>query len=446
MKWLNEKFTLAEYQQHSIENSVLLVSDEKLNWIRVSPAMADLLHQVDGLTFKEIYQELQRVDLIDQRLIIPFLSKLAKKNEHNFDFEKKSVFFLVTKRCNLSCPMCYVNAQQQNEVDKEVTLEEIERIFGELSEMEFTSITLSGGEPLLRKDIQEILLLARKYFGYVGLNTNGTLLSEEMALFLTDQRIGIMISLEGADREINDAVRGKGTQKKIMKAIQTLKDLGHKELSISMTLTSVTQEQVAPIAELCLKLDVPIQFGIFVETGRGKCNESTLAVSPEDLIRSYIDSTETEAKHRSGSYELPHFLNRCKTFCGAIYSIVNIMADGDVYPCPNLIEPEWKMGNIREQSLETIIAESPITKKISERIVQNVSECKDCSIRLICGGGCMANAYFKTENIFDCDPLCGFYKPMITAYLNNWDMARTDVENIHEIVNYFKGVYEYGTV
>lgn len=435
MKWLKQKLDISKFDFYTLGENALLVSNEKIAWSRVSQKIADLIKSMDGCTLQDIYVRIKNSGLMEQGDALALLKKLSGKDiEGNiYNYRVKKIFFLVTKRCNLNCLTCYVNATGDKAED-EMSLTEIESVFGKLKKEGFKSITISGGEPLLRKDIKDIAKLAAANFDTVSINTNGTLVTRELVEFFKENRIHVMIGLEGVENEINDKIRGKGTLLKIIEAIKHFKEAGHKDVSVSMTVTNLNKSNITQVYDLCIKFGIPVNYGIFVETGRGLCNGSVLRMTPESMVTSFIDELECEIHNQNPTTTIPDFLTKCSTYCGAIYSIVNIMANGDIYPCPNLIDERWKMGNIKEQELNDIINNSPVTGEITCRDVRTVKGCKDCAVRFVCAGGCMANAYFRSGDINDLDPLCMFYKTIFTSYLKNWSLERTDTDNVTEVI------------
>jgi len=95
-----------------------------------------------------------------------------KKHEENSQ-GLKNIWIKVTNKCNLKCPYCYADSKKEENNNFELTVVEIEKIFEEVSQMGLEKIVITGGEPLLRKDIVDILKIAKKY-AQVQLLTNGT--------------------------------------------------------------------------------------------------------------------------------------------------------------------------------------------------------------------------------------------------------------------------------
>lgn len=126
-----------------------------------------------------------------------------------------TVIFNVTDRCNLQCDYCYADYyQRENEI---LSLKDIMQIIDELSNMGCKRISLGGGEPLLRKDIGDIVgYIKRKRMDCV-INTNGILVPKKIDLIKDID--SLCLSLDG-DEDAHDSYRGKGTFRKTIEAIE----------------------------------------------------------------------------------------------------------------------------------------------------------------------------------------------------------------------------------
>ncbi|MDO5556025.1 MAG: radical SAM protein [Clostridia bacterium] len=124
----------------------------------------------------------------------------------------------ITHMCNLRCKHCYAAAGKIGE--KEFSLEEIKSIVDELDKLGTILIALAGGEPLMRKDICEIISYIKGKGIEIFLNTNGTLITEEKLLKLLEAGLThIEISVDGLEKE-HDFIRGEGSFQKVLKTIE----------------------------------------------------------------------------------------------------------------------------------------------------------------------------------------------------------------------------------
>ncbi len=143
-----------------------------------------------------------------------------------------NLLFSVTERCNMKCSGCWAAEYDKNE---DLPLELMNRVVRELKEMQAHIVTLTGGEPFLRRDIFDLFRAHPDVFFQVF--TNGTLITEEVADELKQvANVAPMLSINGFEEE-NDALRGKGSFRAVNEAFRVLKDRGIL-FGVSLTATS----------------------------------------------------------------------------------------------------------------------------------------------------------------------------------------------------------------
>lgn len=125
--------------------------------------------------------------------------------------------FELTSRCNLNCSFCFGVKET-----KELGLNDAKKIIKKLKSWDFRHIVLSGGEPLLRDDIKEIITFSKKLGLRTALSTNGILLSEEKIKEFKDYLDWICLPLDGPTEEINSLMRTRGHFSKIIEILKIL--------------------------------------------------------------------------------------------------------------------------------------------------------------------------------------------------------------------------------
>lgn len=132
------------------------------------------------------------------------------------------VYFSLTNRCSLRCLMCDIPKNTGRQED-ELTTEEAKKIILQIKELGVRHLILSGGEPLLREDLMELIRFSRKIgISWVDIITNGTLCSDEVAQALISSGLNhVTISLDGVSG-VNDVIRGEGSFAKSAEAIDRL--------------------------------------------------------------------------------------------------------------------------------------------------------------------------------------------------------------------------------
>ncbi len=163
------------------------------------------------------------------------------------------VYFCLTNRCNLKCKMCNISTIPGEDAG-ELSTEECEKIIDQIVDLKIDHLVFSGGEPLLREDIFDLVNYAvNKNIKIVGLITNGLLINEEAAKRLIN--IGanqITISIDGLE-ETNDFMRGKGSFQKAIQAvgfINKYKNNNLPTLGINFTITNYNIDQILPVIGL----------------------------------------------------------------------------------------------------------------------------------------------------------------------------------------------------
>lgn len=301
----------------------------------------------------------------------------------------KEIVISVTNRCNLSCAMCEIPKQDF----QELSTEEAHTLIADAANLNPNSIVFSGGEPLLRKDIFDLISFTNSLKINTCLTSNGVLIDDELAKQLYFSGIGIVnISIEGPE-EVHDFLRGKGS---FQKAISALKSLSrHKiETTIASLVCRHNYDSLAYVMELAHQYGVTtVKFQPFSEIFLVEKNKSKDFFVPQDDFIKLKDSME-KIKGLSNKYRIatnpyryldaiPFYLcrmgnNQWRNKCLAIWHSCPISADGSVYLC--WVLSKNILGNIKGNKLSEIW-NSPKHEKWRNGIIK-----KGCS-------GCLMSCY-----------------------------------------------------
>lgn len=325
----------------------------------------------------------------------------------------------VTHRCNLHCPTCYASDFLLTGPDV-LRFDDLRRVMESAADTGYTRLTLSGGEPLLRRDLAAILELGRRRFQWISLTTNGTALTPRRAAELVGRVDHLNVSVDGIDAKTHDAIRGAGAFDRVMTGLRTLLAAGFpaQRISLSPTVTSVNHRNLDRMVDLAAELGTDVAFGFFLPTGRGLCNRDRFTLDPREMVRLFERAAARRREHirlgspTHGKEDSEVAFTQVSTDC-SIGSILTVQADGSVFPCPNLIQPEHRLGNVRElddEKLSHLLAAQNGKEPYACRVVDRVPGCRSCDARYFCGGGCMANAFMVTGDIMGRDPYCAFYR------------------------------------
>ncbi|MDH3254123.1 MAG: radical SAM protein [Acidobacteriota bacterium] len=339
----------------------------------------------------------------------------------------------LTYRCNLACEHCYLDAggkpsglpvvtdsafSDRSELDTEGCF----RVVDEIASLAPEALTiLTGGEPLLRRDILEIIRYAHSRELWVVVGTNGVLVTESLAGTLAEAGVrGMALSLDSLDPEIHDGFRR--VRGAFSNTVEGAKVLTKNDLSfiIQTTVGTHNQDQLEAIADFAheelgakvwnLYFLVPSGRGAFVSDLTTDQYDEVL-VSVLGLQKKYRDRMLVNAKCA------PHYLRSVladdpsspfvKSFsggaggCPAGTQYLGIRPNGDVTPCPYL--PLFG-GNLEVDNLRKVWNDSAVFRTIRQRDELG-GRCGDCELSSHCGG-CRARAYGMTGELLAADPLC----------------------------------------
>jgi radical SAM protein with 4Fe4S-binding SPASM domain len=315
----------------------------------------------------------------------------------------------VTRKCNLKCSHCYINAAKE-ELRDELTTAEGKRLMDQISEVSRPLLILSGGEPLLRPDIYELIRYGTGKGFRMGLGSNGSLLDRAVAEKLKEAGVKtVSISLDSSVPEKHDDFRGvKDSWQKAIQAIKALKQNGVL-VQVNTTVTQQNYSEIDEIMSLTEKLGVE-NFHLFflVPTGRGTKLADISSAMYEDMIKSTFAKT---ARHKLNVRPscAPQFMRIAKDMnldmrqwvrgCLAGLYYCRVYPNGDVTPCPYL---PIKLGNTRENTFGEIWFNSPVMKDFRD-FDKLKGKCGTCGYKRTCGG-CRARAYGLSSEFID---FCG---------------------------------------
>lgn len=317
-----------------------------------------------------------------------------------------------TKRCNLYCKHCYRESDGQPQ-ENELTLEEGYKLIDEIKATgRFKILILSGGEPLLRDDL-ELLASHAKSRGLIPvLGTNGTLMTTARAKSLKSAGVAaVAVSIDSVDANKHDQFRQTpGAFEKAVQGIKNAKAAGMR-IQINPTLTRNNVEELESLVQLSLELGAGAMHPFFlVEAGRGKCIIDN-ALSNE----AYFEALEQVMKlQKQYDIELkptcaPQFMSLAKRMdipmrftrgCLAGIAYCCILPDGRVDVCPYL---PIEAGNVRTKPFNEIWSDSEVFKALRD-VSQYEGHCGSCRDHNICGG-CRARAFFQNGHYLKEDPM-----------------------------------------
>jgi putative heme d1 biosynthesis radical SAM protein NirJ2 len=316
-----------------------------------------------------------------------------------------------TNACDLNCPHCYRDAGKA--APNELTTSEAKALLKQISEAGFKIMIFSGGEPLLREDIFELVEYAtgqglRPVFG-----TNGILLTRETVQRLRDSgAVAMGISLDSIDPEKHDSFRGMpGGFDKTLNGMENCREMGLR-FQMHTTVMDWNYNEIEQVTDLAVELGASAHHIFFlVPTGRAAHLASGImnAKKYEDLLARIMD------KQKEIPIELkptcaPQFMRIAKQkgikmrftrgcIAGITYCLIG--PTGDVQPCAYL---NMNLGNVRERPFTEIWQNSPVFERL--RAMSYTGACGICEYKDICGGCRARAAYYHKGDYMASEPWC----------------------------------------
>ncbi len=318
----------------------------------------------------------------------------------------------ITRRCNLSCPHCYTAASRAP--SRELSADECRRVVDSLVAMRTEVIGWTGGEPLLRDDLEEISAYARDRGIRSGVTTNGLLLDERRVGSLRDAGVEtIQISLDGSSPERNRRMRGATLAQfgRILDGARISRRAGMR-LHLAMVLGAKNLDDAPDYLRLARDEGVDsVRFCGFVPVGRGRRTKVVERLDfgrDLDRLREFVAAASAAAPPRVlfdpafGPLPPDWTFHRCMAGVETFY----ISSTGDVYPCTSLLHPRFVVGNLVERSLEDLWNDPAMTFVASLSRNDLASPCGDCPRLAACHGACRGITFARTGDLRAAFPAC----------------------------------------
>lgn len=307
----------------------------------------------------------------------------------------------LTNRCNLRCNHCCMEAVSVNKSD-DLSTDEWKGIIDKLVGMDLDYVTMTGGEPLIRKDLFEIAEYAKlKLKVPLQLMSNATMIHADNADRLLDLFDDFSFSLDGADEESCSAVRGRGVFQMALNGIEIMKQKGMEHFSLSFTKVKQNEKYVDSFIRLAEELGAIPMIRNFDVVGRAK---EHLELLPKDIDEQFCPVI-SEPSGPDGHY-YPESMPMCVS-CTAADNKMCIAHDGSIYPCQILIYPEFLICNAKD--IDSIVEFWNNGKQYSTEGYKNFAEvhtahsssCKDCPVRLFCDNCILYTYLMKNRDNFE---------------------------------------------
>ena len=357
---------------------------------------------------------------------IPSNSKLSIF-EKAFEFPLDGLSIALTTRCNFSCRYCYVEKTKPTDLPKEKYLNLINEAVNDLG---IVQVGLTGGEPLLIKDLPYLIEHTSKLGCKVTVLTNGYLLTKDYLHTLKDAGLyRLAISFDSDTPEIFDYLTNvPSSYKVVLDNISYAASIGMRINAGVVLLKGIndSKENLTNITDRLTKVGVEsISYTNLFPFGKAS-NMKEYVLEPEKLVELsdafYTNKMSIENCH--GKLDLDIFethkkyINQRDLYKGDICDlgkgVLHILPDSRITPCPSF--PNLIIGYIGKDKLSYLWSNSDILKILRKFNPSEVSECSTCQMLDWCNGGCRARAFYDTGNLNSPDRwACALYKNFIES-------------------------------
>jgi len=327
-----------------------------------------------------------------------------------------ALYFYMTEGCNLACQHCYLAPKFDEDGSKYPVMDVniFKNILEEAKSLGMQNVKLTGGEPLMHPKIYEILNVLKEFDIPVWMETNGLLCDEKLAQAMAySPNAFVSVSLDGSTAEVHDKIRG--VHGAFDRSVQGIKNLLKKGINTQIIFSIMRENvhQYEEIITLAESLGVrSLKFNIVQPTERGLAlHESQRDVTIEEYIKigkhiegELLDSTSINLyyDHPIAFRPLHRLMDPDKSggTCG-IKTILGVLADGTYALCGigTSIE-EMNFGKAGIDSLASVWKENDIINSIRYDLPKGFTGiCSKCMMRDQCMGACIAQNYYRTQDI-----------------------------------------------
>lgn len=312
----------------------------------------------------------------------------------------------VDNACNLKCKHCYESdVSHPPDRASQLTFDEYRTLFDELKALGVLVVTFSGGEPFLRRDLLDLVDLARQKRFAVRIYTSGTLINAAKADRIAAANVSeVQISLYSADAEVHDAfTQVPGSWARSVEALRLLNARGVKTV-LKATVMRLNIDALPAIKTLAHSLGARCELDPLLHP-KMDGDESPLEqlVPPDELARKFFDQPQLVQVMKghdlddvctgvaARGHDTPN--------CAAARSIVTIGAKGEVAPCA-LFPVDG--GSIRDHSLSDIWFRSTLFDQVRATTFGRMKTCTSCSVKSTCDP-CMAYGLVENDDHLACN-------------------------------------------
>lgn len=375
-------------------NEILDVHREIFNYLM------DCKNSNDFSTISEKLDDDQIEYLLDAGVLIEDLEEYRSRNfelfsnynenlVHDDSVHIDTAYIHITFKCNLRCKYCY-QKNNLNIMKEDFKLIDWEKSINILKKFSLKKAIFTGGEPFLNKDIYHILKYCIDHNIETEILTNGMSMDFDLLKNCIPQKV--IVSLDTLD----DSMRKGVNTEKVFGNILKLKNLGT-DIQVRSVVVKGFEYKVLELGKKLKEIGINHITTMFIPNSLDE-----IEFMPDYKLIDLVDE------------------NCVSEGCSAAKSIVALGPNGDMYPCQNLMNNEFKIGNILDCDIESKLQNCNINSIINSFNTLTNDECVKCHFNKLCSGGCRASAYhiygdFNTRT--KC--LCDYYKKCVRRLIKN---------------------------
>lgn len=332
-------------------------------------------------------------------------------------FPLTSAYFYLSDQCNLKCGHCWIVPRSYGARDvreePQLDLRCLKKFVLDAKVLGLKNAKLTGGEPFLRKDILELVRFLKDESIDVSIETNGTLLDEQIVEVLGKCSLELLsVSLDSAVDEEHDSFRGlRGCFDRIIQILPKLVRNGI-NTQVIMSLHKGNAGQIERLVELVAGFGVKsIKINPIMPSGRGKSlfeMGRNLAVKELIALDRWIEEDLIPRYGVDLQFDLPIALKSLKTIRSGslpqcrILNIIGVLANGDISLCGvGQTESDIVMGNLNRDHIGEIWEKHPLLLGLRKRLPGSLKGiCGKCIFQFICLGACRACAYVVSRELY----------------------------------------------
>lgn len=399
------------------ERAALIDKDNKV-CIGVSRKIADNLNSVDVQNFLFPIWKQQ----------VMFQKKIEQKRKRI-----NTAYLMVTRKCNMNCEFCAIRANEKLESDEMDFTDIMDNVIPFLKRNRPHKIIITGGEPLLKHNIDKIVKDIRiNVDSLITLQSNGLLLDESFVSKLSDN----VDEIDFSTKHMVDSEKGIDM---LRNNIEMCQKYGLKVL-LTFIYERTNRSDLYKVIDIAAKYNTQLIVNMVAPVGRALEHSEILSeldrISMNLDVAKYIEKKGYEDKPLFSMFQQRI---QVRTSCGAYGKVLAIFPEGNVYMCQCLESSEYCLGNILEDSAEVI--EQNLAQKLNDHSIKSTfcveekAQCKECEYAFLCGGMCPVSERTEDNN-------CYFLKKMLDYQLFERNTRDTSKEQLTKYISFLQRIKE----